>query len=877
MALSAGIRFGPYEIVGAIGAGGMGEVYRAHDSRLRRDVAIKVLPTLVADDHERLARFEREAQTLAALNHPHIATIFGLEEGPGGVRGLVMELVEGPTLFDRIAEGPMPWSDALRIARQIADALEAAHEKGIVHRDLKPANVKLTSDGEVKVLDFGLAKATDPAGASGGTSNSPTLTARATQMGVILGTAAYMSPEQARGRVVDRRADIWAFGCVLYEMVTSRRVFEGVEITDVLARLIEREPDWTALPAGTTPEMRRLLARCLTKDPKGRLRDIGEARVVIDEALAGKSETVNAVGTVAAAAPTPSIVWRLLPWGLAAVLGLAALVSFLRPPVAPASAGRTVRAEVGVPADVEFFSGPTLSGDGSRLAFVGVRQGIREIYMRALNEMEVKPVAGTDSASVLALSPDGSAIAFVTTDTWLKRVALGSGIVEPIADGADLLSAPAWAHDGSIVFSRRGGLVVHPAAGGAERELATADKAAGEVSLSWPFMLADDRTVIFSSLRNTSSGSEYRLEAVPFGGGARRVLLDGVERVVFASADRIVYARGNALFESRFDSAAVALRGAPARMGETLHTAPAGGSAVAMSDNGSLLFAPPRLFSAHLVWVSPAGVERVVAGAPRGFQNPRVSPDGRRIAFSETGTIWTLDPERGTFTRVSAGSEPTVGFPAWSQDSKRIFFRSSEGIRVRSADGEGEVTLLPNTSTGDYPSSLTPDGASLVFLRITAETAGDILAMPSAGGEIRPILVTKAYEGGPQVSPDGKWLLYVSSESGRMEVFLRPLAGPDRKWPVSNGGGLHPLWSRDGQRAFYRSGQQLFEVGVTTSPEVRLSTPKVLFERRYEFGPNLTFPNFSVSANGREFLMIRSEPGSRHLNLALNWLQRMGR
>ena len=876
--LSAGTRFGPYEIVNAIGAGGMGEVYRGRDSRLRRDVAIKVLPTLVAADHERLARFEREAQTLAALSHPHIATIFGLEEGPGGARGLIMEIVEGPTLSDRIAQGPMPWPEALTIARQIADALESAHEKSIVHRDLKPANVKLTPAGDVKVLDFGLAKAMDPTISGAGVSNSPTLTARATQMGVILGTAAYMSPEQARGKVVDRRADIWAFGCVLFEMVTGRRVFEGDEVTDVLARLIEREPDWSALPANTAPEMRRLLARCLTKDPKARLRDIGEARVLIDETLAGASPTPASSGVRAAApAPRPALGSRLVPWGLAGVLGAVALVLFLRPAPAASTPGRTVRADIGLPADVEFFAGPTLSGDGTKLAVIGVRQGIRAVYLRSMDETDFKPLPGTEAASNASLSPDGTTVAFISTDTWLKRVTLASGIVEPVADGADIFSGAGWASDGSIVFSRRGQLVVHPAAGGANREIAVMDKAGGETNLSWPVVTADGASVLFVSRRSTPNGSESRLEVVPFGGGARRVVLDGVDQLILASSNRIVYVRDNALFEAEFDPAAATIRGAPVRTGETIYVGPGGGSAVAASRTGVLAFAPPGLFSGHLVWVSPAGVERVISAPPRGFFNPRVSPDGGRIAFSETGTIWTLDPERGTFTRVSANSESTIGFPAWSQDSRRIYYRSAEGIRVRSADGEGETIVLPNTSTNDYPSTLTPDGALLVFLRITAETGGDIYKTPAGGGEVKPVLVTKAYEGGPQVSPDGNWLLYVSSESGRMEVCLRPLAGPDRKWTVSNGGGLHPLWSRDGRRAFYRSGQQFFEVDVTTSPDVRLSTPKVLFERQYEFGANLTFPNYSISADGREFLVVQREPGGRHLNLVVNWLQRSGK
>jgi Tol biopolymer transport system component len=380
--------------------------------------------------------------------------------------------------------------------------------------------------------------------------------------------------------------------------------------------------------------------------------------------------------------------------------------------------------------------------------------------------------------------------------------------------------------------------------------------------------------VLFTSRRNTPSGTQHRLETVPLSGGVRRVVLDGVEQAIFASADRIVYTRGNALFEADFDAAAGAVRGASTRLPESVYIGPIGGSAVTVSENGTLVLAPAGLVNGRLIWVSPAGVERPISGPTRGFQNPRVSPDGRRIAFSEAGTIWTLDHERGTFTRVSAGTEPSVGFPVWSQDSKRIYYRSIEGIRVRSADGEGQTERLPNTVSSDYPASLTPDGVSLVFLRITAETAGDIYATPASGGEISPLLVTKAYEGGPQVSPDGKWLLYVSSESGRMEVCLRPLGGPDRKWTVSNGGGLHPLWSPDGRRAFYRSGQQFFEVDVTTSPDVRLGTPRALFERQYEFGPNLTFPNYSVSGDGREFLVVQGALGGRQLNLVLNWLQR---
>jgi Tol biopolymer transport system component len=869
MPLTVGARLGPYEIVAPLGAGGMGEVYRARDAQLRREVAVKVLPALVADDPERLMRFEREAQALAALNHPNIAAIYGFEQG-----AIVMELVEGVTLSERIAQGPMPWPEALGIARQVADALEASHEKNIVHRDLKPGNIKLTPDGHVKVLDFGLAKALDPPAASGSVSNSPTLTARATQMGVILGTAAYMSPEQARGRSVDRRADIWAFGCVLFEMVTGRRVFEGDEITDVLARLIEREPDWSALPAGTAPEMRRLLARCLTKDPKARLRDIGEARFAIDEAIAGKTPTPDA------AVPAPvraQAGWlRILPWALAVIFAAVASRPFLRSTAAP-DERPLARVDLNLPEDVEFFSGPSLSADGMKFAFIGVRQGVRQIYLRTLDKDETVPVAGTEAATSVAISPGGTAVAFVTTDLWLKRVTLGNGVVEPLSTGAELLSRPVWLGEDAIVFSRGTRIVVRSVSNRAERELVVADAAAGEISLSWPVVTDDGREVLFTTRRNTPQGLRYRLEGVPSAGGARQVVLEDGEQLVAATGGRLVFKQGDALFTVGFDASAVKAVASPVRLGETFTMTSTGIIAASISASGAFLVAPPSVANGHLVWVSMVGVERVVPGAARGFQNPRVSPTGRLIAFSEVGTIWTLDPERGTFSRVSPDADPNVGFPVWSPDATRLYYRSAEGIRVLRADGEGKLMQLPNTIVSDYPGSFTPDGRTLVMLRLTAETAGDLYSMPADGGDLTPILVTKNYEGGPQISPDGKWLLYVSNESGRMEIFLRPLVGPDRKWPVSGDGGLHPLWSRDGHRIFYRSGQRMMAVDFSATPDVRLGTPVMLFEHRYEFGPNLTVPNYSLSADGRDFLMVREEPGGRHLNLVLNWLQSLGR
>ena len=770
MPIAAGSRVGPYEITEAIGAGGMGEVYRGRDSRLKRDVAIKVLPALFADDPERLARFEREAQTLAALNHPHIATIFGIENGPGGSCALVMELVDGDTLAEHIERAGKPGltlRDTLAIARQIAEGLEAAHEKGIIHRDLKPANIKLTSDGSVKILDFGLAKAMTPEAStpSADAINSPTLTARATQMGMLLGTAPYMAPEQARGKSVDRRADIWSFGCVLFEMLTGRRAFEGEEITDVLARVIEREPDWSAIPASTPSDVRRLLARCLNKDSKIRLRDIGEARVAIDDALAGRNADV--VAPAATVLPAPSS-RRLLPWGL--TVGFALVAAFiLVAGSAPIPAGRQVRVNVTLPADVEFYSGPSLSTDGSALVFVATRQGVRQVYRRTLDDANVRPIPGTETASVAAISPDGTSGAFISPDTRLRRVSFATGLVEPLADGAITSSWPAWAGDDAIVFSRPTGLVVRER-DGKERELAKVDAAGGEAALSWPVIASGGESVLFASRRNSARGTTFRLETVPLAGGGRRVVLDGGEQPIFASADRLVFRREGALFIAPFDGLSVTVTGQASRQNEAVTITPSGGFAAAVAPVGTLVTAPPSVLEAQMVWVSMNGVERIIRGPARAFLSPRVSPDGRLIAFVEAATIWTLDPERGTFTRVTSHVDPTISFPCWSSDGRRIYYRSSDGIRVQRADGEGASTLLPNTRDSDYPNAATPDGGTLIIQRVAPSTAADIYAMPANGGELTPIVVTNAYEAAAQVSPDGKWLLYVSNESGRMEV-----------------------------------------------------------------------------------------------------------
>jgi hypothetical protein len=410
-------------------------------------------------------------------------------------------------------------------------------------------------------------------------------------------------------------------------------------------------------------------------------------------------------------------------------------------------------------------------------------------------------------------------------------------------------------------------------ADGNERELAKANTAAGEATLTAPKVTADGRTVLFVAQQQVSGGLQSRLEAVPTAGGNRRVVRDGVDQPLVAGGDRLVFERDGSLFVAPLD-VSLASAGPPMRLAESLLVGPIGGLAASVSQSGTLAAAPGTVLQSHLVWVSTTGVERVIRDGPRGFLNPRVSPDGRLIAFSESGTIWTLDPARSTFTRVSSEDKITVGFPLWSPDSRRIYYRSREGIRHRSADGEGQSTLLPNTSNTDYPTSISRDGTTLFVARLSPQTSGDIYQTPASGGEMKPILVTSAYDAGAQISPDGKLLLYMSNASGRMEVYLRPIGGPDRRWAVSGGsGGLHALWSGDGKRIFYRSGDALLVVDVATTPDVKLSAPRVLFEQHYTFGQNITIPNYSISPDGREFLMVREVPGGRHLNFVLNWLQ----
>ena len=863
MPLSAGTRLGPYEILTPLGAGGMGEVYRARDAKLNRDVAIKVLPATFANDAERLSRFEREAQVLASLNHPNIAAIYGVEE-----RALVMELVEGEAL-----QGPLPVEEALGLARQLAGALEYAHEKGIVHRDLKPANIKVTPEGKLKVLDFGLAKAMAEDQAAPSTSDSPTLTAAATtRVGTILGTAAYMSPEQARGKAVDKRTDIWAFGCVLYETLTGTQVFGGATVSDSVAKILEREPDWQALPESTPANIRHLLKRCLQKDPKNRLRDIGDARLEMD-----------------APAAEPAVALRPRSWERAVLLSLVALLScvavwaLLRHTTPePSTVTRvTVALPPGEKLILDRQPAMAFSPDGTRLVYRAGRGVTSQLFLRALDRFETTPIPGTEDADGPFFSPDGQWLGFFAGGK-VKKVSLSGGTPFTLAD-AMLPRGASWGLDDTIVFSPRtpSGLVRIPAAGGVQPEEVTT-LSTGEMSHRWPELLPGGQAVLFTVW--TGAGiDDAHVDVQSLKTGERRVLIKGGVNGHYLAAGFLVFARGGAMLAVPFDVTRLEVTGPPVPMIEGVAMHPGTGAAqFSLSKSGSILFVPggERAANTTLCWVDRKGVAQPIPAPARGYVNPKLSPAGRRLAVGiEEGKpgVWIYDLERDTSMLLfRTGGVPA---PSWTRDGKRVAFRSNVGGQTglfwMPADGSGVPERL-TTGNAEYPGSWSLDG------RVLAASGGDskswdLWVLPMDGDrKPRPFLQTPFNEGGGMFSPDGRWLAYTSNESGREEVYIQAYPGSGAKWQVSAEGGVQPVWAQNGKEIFYRNQDKMMAVAVVTQPEFRASKPTLVFEGRYEKGIYPFIPNYDVASDGR-FLMIKSsvESAPTQLNFVQNWFEEL--
>ena len=879
MPLANGTKLGPYEIVSPLGAGGMGEVYRATDKKLNRDVAIKVIPQEFVQDEQRLARFEREAQLLAALNHTNVASIYGLEES-GGAIALVMELVEGATLEERIKECAIPIGEALPIARQIAEALEYAHERGIVHRDLKPANIKLTHDGKVKVLDFGLAKALqDDAASAQNISNSPTLTIGATKAGFILGTPAYMSPEQAKGKTVDRRSDIWSFGVLFFEMLSGKQAFAGETVSDVLAKVIEREPDWTLLPAGLPSAIRRLLRRCIEKDLKRRLQAVGEARITIEEAISdGGIEGANTgVGVAGSTQPT----WRrILPWTVAAVaIALAALMLLHRENVGTGSREVT-HLDISYPANVEPVAGLqggfALSPDGRAVALIGVRDGVRRLYIRRLDRQEAIEVNDTGGVNTASFSPDSTRVALVPGSTLMTVVSLANGERETLTS-ADLDSEAAWGST-DIIYTLGGALWIVPSKGGAPRQLTVLDAARHEVTHANPIVLPGGRTVLFTCL-NAEMGAE-RIEAVSVDGSHRSVVLEHAVSPVWSSTGHLLFGRDGAVWAVPFDPEKVAVRGAalPVIPAGIVSNARSGGLAYWLSSTGTLMFAPYDFGDQNVVSVGRDGSQTDLSLPPNRYGFPRISPDGRRLLIESGNTvIETFDLVRGTRAKLTAAALGT-GFSTWTADGEGVVFRRFNVPFWVAADGSGKSGPVPMGVIGDFPSAPGPDADSIIDVRVQPKTSGDLFLLSISGKfQPKPLLVTPAYEGGAELSPDGHWMVYQSNESGQPEIYVRRFPKMDREWPVSEGGGVQARWSDTGREIFYRNGQHMMAVTFDPSKdEPTFGKPAALFADIYDFGQGLSIPNYDVTREGR-FIMLRRGSQGNSVHVVLNWTEELKR
>ena len=880
----------------------MGEVYHARDTKLDRDVAIKILPELFASDPDRLARFDREAKTLASLNHPNIAQIHGLEER-GSTRALVMELVEGEDLSQRIARGPMPVADVLPIARQIADALEAAHERGIIHRDLKPANIKVTGDGTVKVLDFGLAKAfADPGAASAeGVANSPTFTSPAmTRIGIVLGTAAYMPPEQAKGKSIDKRADIWSFGCVLFEMLTGRRAFGGESITEVLSAVTRDEPRWADLPAATPASLRRLLQRCLEKDPGRRLRDIGDARLEIGEVIERGGETTDAIE--AAAAKPRSGRLALAAAGLVAIgiLGGWMAANLWRAPAMIWTRDRApalppTRLTIVLPEQVPLGSGVarsalTISPDGRTLALASGQGADAAIYLRALDGYDVVKVSGTEGGQGPFFSPDGRWLGFHASGK-IRKVPVGGGVPLDICDAVFMRGA-AWLPDDTIVFTSgtTGGLSRVPAAGGGPVSLTALDAAKREKTHRSPVALPGGKSILHViGTDDILTFDDASIVGRNLESGEQRELVKGGYSPVYSPTGHLLYVHNGAVFAVPFDAEAMAVTGVSAQILQRVATTPAYGSAeFDVAPDGTLVYVvgEQRPAGATLALIDRQGRARALPAPSREYVRIKVAPDGQRLAATVSGannSVWIYDIHRAAMSRLTFRFDVAVA--AWTPDGARVTYSSGFDVRWVLADGSGaDEVVVPGTVLGGgegLPMSWSPDGQTLALSVFRANSGADLLLFNRRDGGVTPFAATPFNESLAQFSPNGKWLAYVSDESGREEVYVRAVAGPAFKYPVTSTGGTSPMWSANGREMFYLSPGGMQAVAVHDGAAFAVGPPARLFAAEYPFGDfsNLRAGIYrgDVMPDGRHFVAMQALPSEplTEINVVLNWARAM--
>ena len=882
--LAPGTRLGPYEILSLLGAGGMGEVYRARDTKLGRDVAIKVLPSFLANDPDRLARLAREAQLLAALNHPHIATIHGLEDADG-VRALVMELVEGLTLAEilaqassRKAKASLPLADTLKIGSQIAEALEAAHDKGVIHRDLKPANIKCTHDGHVKVLDFGVAKAFSSDGTGSDVSHLPTMTATELHLGAIVGTPAYMSPEQARGQGTDKRTDIWGFGCVLYEMLTGRAVFLRETVSDTIAAILEREPEWDALPAQTPVAIRQLLRRCLDKDPRRRLRDIGDARIEIDD-VRNAPQQDRRIAQVSAGSR------RRLAWAsaLAVVvsIGIATATWVLR----PTATAPEVRLDIDTPPTSD--RSLAISPDGRRIVFVARSEGQSRLWLRELDSPEARPLPGTVRASSPFWSPDSRSIGFFTDARQLARMDLAEGSVRILAS-TPAPNGAAWSKDGTIIVSRNpGNPLFRLSAGGGELVAVTRFESPQQSEQSFPQFLPDGRHFLFFVTGSPEARGVYLGQ---LDGLETRRLFDADTPAVYTSTGHLLFVREGKLWAQDFDSGRLEVRGDPFPIAEHL----AGRTTLSTSAAGPIAYrtAPADSGQRQLVWVNRSGREIDKVIYPNtAAEGPSLSRDGRRVAVFRSANgnmdIWSYETGRRTWNRVTFDSGDDI-FPLWSPDGTGMVFGSNRNggrmnlyRKVLDAPPGSEALLL-STSQPKFPMDWSPDGRFLLYDSLDPKRGFDIWALPLEGDR-QPFAVvqTDFSERLAQFSPDGTWIAYQSDKTGRVEIYVQPFPGVGGDSRVSIDGGSQVRWNPNGKELFYLApDDRLMAVPMRVASNgkaVEPGAPVGLFATNVGSGAqNTNRQQYMVAPDGQSFVMnsVLGEASASPITVILNWKPR---
>jgi Tol biopolymer transport system component len=888
--LAAGRALLHYRLLEKIGAGGMGEVWRARDTTLDRDVAIKFLPAEFAGDVQRLARFEHEAKVLASLNHTNIASIYGLHECEGH-RFLAMELVGGEDLAQQLLRGPLPLREALDVARQVTAGLESAHGGGVVHRDLKPANVQRSPEGSVKILDFGLAKALESA--HGDARQSTTVTSVGSIPGKILGTASYMSPEQARGQMIDRRTDLWAFGCLLYEMLSGKKAFDGSTITDILAAVVTRDPDWDALPADTPTPVRRLLRRCLEKDVRKRLRDAGDANLLLED------NPEDARSSTFVPTPSAAIVpaWkRSLPWGMVLVLavGLAGTLAMRAGPKPAPAPPRIFSAKLppDTKLDIETNQGEypilAISRDGSKIAFVAVGAEGRRLYLRATDKLAAAPIPGTELGVAPFFSPDGRWIGFFASGK-LEKVSVDGGEAIELCD-AGLSRGGVWCDDDSIVFSpgTTGGLMRVPSGGGKPVALTTLDAGALERTHRWPALLPNGEIAFTVGAADKPGAYEdARIDAVSLATGKRRTLVVGASMARYAASGHLVLARDNQLFAIRLTDATGGPLGSAQPVVQGVDGVVSSGAVFFdIAGDGTLVYVErdAKAKELALVRVGKDGRAAPLALPPREYRGPRVSPDGRRIVVGigpgrgRASDVWIGDLVHGEMTRLT--TDGLSSSPIWTRDGRRIAFGASapgggDSLVWRSADGTDPESVLASfsDSSARAPLSWSPDGTYLVYQQSAgAGRTEDVMMLSVADRQSRPVVATPAVEMGGILSPNGKWIAYVSDESGRFEVYVQSFPRPQGRWQLSSGG-VGPVWSTDGKSLYYIAADvKMMEVPVDAGDTFSHGTPRALFDTRFPPDSD-TFTNYDVTADGG-FVMVQTSSEMRtaeHVNVVENF------